>query len=373
MSVPDNDRDYYQLLGVAKNASEPEIKKAYRRLAVEYHPDRNQGSKQAEEKFKEIAEAYSVLSDPDKRRLYDQFGREGLRGAGYQPGFSSVEDILSSFGSIFGDLFGFGFGGRGRTRRGPIRGADLRYDLQIPFEEAVLGAQREIEIDHPVTCETCQGTGAEPGTDRQSCAQCGGSGQIVRSQGFFTMSTTCPVCSGQGEVIQTPCQTCSGEGRVSKTRTLTLTIPPGVDDGTRMRLSSEGEPGARGGPPGDLYIFLHVKPHERLVRDGNDLHVEAQIDFVQAALGSTVEVPMIPGSKEVEVPRGSQPADTIVLRGAGIPRLRGYGRGDLVIHLRVEIPKRLDEAQERLLREYAELTGAKVSKKRKGFFQRLKN
>jgi molecular chaperone DnaJ len=371
--LSDSDRDYYQILGVTKNAGEADIKKAYRRLAVQYHPDRNEGSKDAEEKFKEIAEAYSVLSDPDKRRLYDQFGKEGLRGAGFQPGFSSVEDILSSFGSIFGDLFGFGFGGRGRTRRGPVRGADLRYDLRISFEEAVLGIEREIEIDHPVACETCQGEGTAPGTSRKTCAQCGGSGQVVRSQGFFTMATTCPVCSGQGEVIEQPCQTCRGEGRVPKSRTLALTIPPGVDDGTRMRLSAEGEPGDRGGPPGDLYVFLHVQPHERLVRDGNDLHVEAEIDFVQAVLGASVEIPLVQGVKEVDVPRGAQPGDTIVLRGTGVPRLRGYGRGDLIVHLRVRIPKQLDEAQERLLREYAELTGAKVTKKRKGFFQRLKN
>lgn len=373
MTLPTPERDYYEVLGVAKNADGTEIKRAYRRLAVEYHPDRNDGSKEAEEKFKEIAEAYSILSDPEKRQLYDQFGKDGLRGAGYQPGFSSVEDILSSFGSIFGDLFGFGFGGRSRSRRGPMRGADLRYDLRISFADAVQGAEREIEVAHPVACSTCSGTGAKPGTSKSTCAQCGGSGQIVRSQGFFTMSTTCPICSGTGEVIETPCEECRGEGRVPKRRTLNLTIPAGVDDGTRMRLAAEGEPGARGGPPGDLYVFLHVEPHETLVRDGTDLHTEATIDFAQAALGTTVEVDLVDGSKEVEVPHGSQPGDTIVLRGAGVPRLRGYGRGDLVVHLRVLIPKRLDDLSERLLREYAEMTGKKVSKKRKGFFQRLKN
>ncbi len=365
------ERDYYQILGVPKNADEAQVKKAYRRLAVEHHPDRNQGSKAAEEKFKEVAEAYSVLSDPQKRQLYDQFGKDGLRGAGFQPGFSSVEDILSSFGSIFGDLFGFGFSGR--TRAGPVRGSDLRYDLRIPFEEAVLGAEHRIELDHPVACDTCGGTGVRPGTSRKTCRQCGGSGQIVRSQGFFTMATTCPICSGQGSVIETPCDDCKGDGRIPKTRELSLSIPPGVDDGTRMRLAGEGEPGARGGPPGALYVFLHVEPHDELIRDGNDLHAEVGIDFVQAALGATIEVPLVEGRKEVDVPRGSQPDDTIVLRGAGVPRLRGYGRGDLIVHLKVNIPRRLNEAQERLLREYAELTESKVAKKRKGLFQRLKN
>jgi molecular chaperone DnaJ len=368
-----NDQDYYQILELTKNATGPEIKKAYRKLAVEFHPDRNEGSKEAEEKFKEIAEAYQVLSDPEKRQLYDQYGRDGLRGAGYQPGFSSVDDILSSFGSIFGDLFGFGFSGsRGGSRGGPMRGADLRYDLQIPFEQAVLGAEHEIELDHPVACEVCSGTGAKDGTAKTTCAQCRGTGQVVRSQGFFTMASTCPICSGLGEVIETPCEACQGEGRVPKQRQLSLTIPAGVDDGTRMRLSTEGEPGARGGPPGDLYVFLHVQPHDKLVRDGTDLHTEAPIDMVQAVLGTTVEIPLIEGSKEIDVPRGSQPGDTIVMHGAGVPRLRGYGRGDLIVHLRVSIPKKLDETQDRLLREYAELSELKVATKRKGFFQRLK-
>ncbi len=367
------DRDYYEILGIEKNADESEIKKAYRRLAVKYHPDRNDGSKEAEEKFKEISEAYGVLSDPEKRQVYDRFGKDGLKGAGYQPGFSSVEDIFSNFGSIFGDLFGFGFGGGGRRRNGPVRGSDLRYDLSISFEDAVLGCEREIQVQHPVQCETCSGTGAAPGTGKKTCQQCGGRGQILRSQGFFTMSSTCPICHGTGEIIEQPCKDCKGTGRTPKERTLTLTIPAGVDDGTRMRLSGEGEPGARGGPPGDLYVFITVKPHEKFVRDGNDLHLEVDIDFAQAALGTTVEIPLIQGTKKLDVPKGSQPGDTLVIRGAGVPSIRGYGKGDLVAHLRVVIPKRLSDDQERIIREYAEVTGTDVAKKRKGFFQRMKS
>jgi len=367
-----NGTDYYQILGVTKNASEAEIKKAYRKLAVQYHPDRNQGSREAEEKFKEIAEAYSVVSDPDKRQIYDRYGKEGLRGAGVQPDFSSVDDILSSFGNIFGDLFGFGFSGRGRGTRGPGRGADLRYDLEISLENAVLGAERELELTHPVHCETCKGTGAKPGTEREACKHCGGTGQLIQNQGFFTMSQTCPICRGQGSMVKEPCPDCQGEGRVERKRTVNLNIPPGVDEGTRMRLSDEGEPGTRGGPPGDLYVFLHLADHELFVRQDNDLHAEMAIDFSQAVLGTTVEVPLIEGTQKMDIPRGSQPGDLLMIRGAGVPRLRGYGRGDLIVHIKVEIPRKLKEPQEKLIREYAELSKVDVAKKRKGFFQRLK-
>ncbi len=366
------EQDYYEVLGVGRGASDAEIKKAYKRLAVQYHPDRNQGSKEAEEKFKDLAEAYAVLSDPRKRDLYDRFGKDGLRGAGFSPGFSSVEDIFSSFGSIFDDLFGFGFGGRRtRGRRGPRRGPDLRYDLEIPFHQAVLGAERAIELAHAVKCENCGGSGAAPGTARKTCTTCHGSGQVVQRQGFFTLSTTCPSCYGAGEMIETPCGECGGSGKVEKLRTVTLTIPAGVDDGTRMRLGGEGEPGGHGGPPGDLYVFLHVEPDERFIRDGDDLHSRAEIDFVQAALGTQVEVPLIDGKKTVQIKRGTQPGDTVVLRGEGVSHLRGHGQGDLVVHLEVKIPKKLKKDQEDLLRQYAQSAGVDVSEK-KGLFGRRK-
>ncbi|MBN2495956.1 MAG: molecular chaperone DnaJ [Deltaproteobacteria bacterium] len=368
-----SEEDYYAILGVAKNASGAEVKKAYRRKAIEYHPDRNQGSKEAEEKFKEISEAYSVLSDPDKRSVYDRFGKDGLRGAGYSPHFSSVEDILSSFGSLFDDFFGFGMGGRRRSR-GPQRGADLRYDLEITLAEAVQGTERELELAHPVACETCQGSGAKPGTDRRTCPRCQGTGQLIQNQGFFTLSTTCPACHGQGSIVEQPCPACNGEGRVDRVRTVTLSIPAGVDDGNRLRLSSEGEPGPRGGPPGDLYVFLHVAPDERFVRQGLDLHVEVEVDFVQAALGTSLDLTLVDGSnKKADLRRGSQPGDVIVVRGAGVPRLRGYGRGDLIAHVKVLIPTKLTAEQEQLLRDYAASRKIEVAEKRKGFFQRLKS
>jgi molecular chaperone DnaJ len=366
-------RDYYEVLEIEKNASEAEIKKAYRRLAVEHHPDRNQGSKEAEEKFKDLAEAYNVLSDPQKRQMYDRFGKEGLRGAGFSPGFSSVDDILSNFGNIFDDLFGFGFGGRrSRTHNGPRRGADLRYDLEISFHEAVLGVERDLELAHSVRCETCNGSGMAPGTSRKPCTRCDGSGQFMQSQGFFTIATSCPTCRGEGSLIETPCDECKGSGRQEKQSTVAITIPAGVDDGTRMRLSGEGEAGDRGGPNGDLYVFLHVIPDERFIRNGQDLHLEVEIDFVQAVLGTTIEVPLVEGQRDVDVQPGTQPGDTITLRGQGVPNLRGHGKGDLIIHPKVNIPKKISGEQEDLLRQYAELRDLEVRKKKKGIFGRRK-
>jgi molecular chaperone DnaJ len=365
------EHDYYTVLGIEKNASLEEIKKAYRRLAVKYHPDHNEGSAEAEERFKEISEAYQVLSDPEKRQVYDRYGREGLRGAGVNPGFSSVDEILSSFGSIFGDLFGMG-GGRRGGQRGPRRGADLRYDLEIPFAETLLGGDHALSLETLVACETCKGTGAKPGTGRKACPRCRGSGAVVQNMGPFTLSSPCPGCHGEGSLLEAPCPTCRGEGRVAKPRELSVQIEPGVDDGMRIRLSGAGEPGPLGGPPGDLYVFVHVKPDPRFVREGHDLHTQVEIDFAQAALGTSVEVPLVEGPKTLDVPRGSQPGDTLTLRGAGVPRLRAYGRGDVHVHLKVLIPQELGEREEELLREYAELRKKSVAKKRKGLFQRIK-
>jgi molecular chaperone DnaJ len=358
--------DYYQILGIPKNASDSEIKKTYRKLAIQYHPDRNEGKKEAEEKFKEIAEAYGVLSDPSKRQLYDQFGKDGLRGAGFSTGFSSVEDIFSSFGSIFEDFFGFNT----RPRQRQDRGSDLRYDLEITFREAVLGAQKEIQIPLQATCEPCQGSGSSPGTKKRVCPRCQGTGSQTLNQGFFMIATTCSVCHGKGEIIDSPCPTCRGSGLSEKEHKVSLTIPPGVDDGTRMRLNGEGERGSGNGPPGDLYVFLHVAEDERYERDGFDLHTRLHIDFVQAILGTEVSVPLLDGECTVTIKPGTQPGDTLVVRGAGVQHIRGRGQGDLLIHVQVDLPKKLTSEQEALLRQYAEQGNTKVSKKAKHFFSR---
>lgn len=359
------EQDYYQVLGVAHDATPEEIKKAYRRLAIKYHPDHNQGSREAEEKFKDISEAYGVLSDPEKRRLYDNYGHAGLRGAGYSPNFTSVEDIFSSFGSIFEDLFGFG----SRARRGgPQRGADLRYDMTISLVEAVKGSERELELKLPAICETCSGSGAAPGSHRAACSRCGGRGQILQSQGFFAIATPCPFCRGQGSTVDRPCTDCRGSGRREKLRRLQVRIPPGVDEGTRIRLSKEGEIGEHGGPAGDLYVVLHLDMDERFKRDGLHLHTEVSVDFAQAALGAIIEVPLVDGTREIEVRPGTQPGDTVVVKGEGVPRLHGHGRGDLYVHLRVTIPRKLNAEQEALLRQYAEISGLRAKPKKRGIF-----
>ncbi len=355
-------RDYYEILGVAKNADERDIKKAYRRLAMELHPDRNP-SPEAEEKFKEASEAYEVLSDPDKRRLYDRAGHEGLRGSGFT-GFQGVgvEDIFSSFGDIFGDLFGFGQ----RARRGPgmQRGSDLRYDLVIEFQEAVFGCGREVTIEQYLACNRCDGSGGEPGSQPQRCQTCAGRGQVVHGQGLFLISTPCPDCGGMGARHSQACRDCSGEGRKRARRTVSVKIPAGFDDGMSVRYAGEGEPGLRGGPPGDLYIAVRVRPHATLKREGDDLIAEVAISMVQAALGAKIEVEGVDSKEEIEVPQGTQPGDVITLRKKGVPRLRGGGRGDLHVVLKVEIPKSLTARQKELLQE---LGGIEAPKKKRLF------
>lgn len=356
-------RDYYEVLGVERNATDKDIKRAYRKLAMEYHPDRN-SAPDAEEKFKEASEAYEVLSDTQKRSLYDRAGFDGLRGAGFS-GFSGmgVEDIFSSFGDIFGDLFGFGARAR-RGGGGVQRGSDLRYDLTIDFEEAVFGTEKEITIDRHVACEACSGSGAAPGSKLVTCATCHGRGQVVHGQGLFLISTTCPACQGRGASHTDPCASCSGSGRTKARRSMKVRIPAGFDDGMSLRYAGEGEAGPRGGPPGDLYIAVSVRPHATLKRDGDDLIAELPISMVQAALGGEVTFQGVEGEEKLDIPSGTQPNEIITLRRKGVPRLRGNGRGDLHVVVKVEIPRSLTQRQRELLEE---LAGQAAPKKRRLF------
>lgn len=349
-------RCYYEVLEIERGASDEEIKKSYRRLAMQYHPDRNPGDHEAEDRFKEAAEAYEVLSDPQKRSIYDQYGHEGLSGAGYQ-GFSGFEDIFSSFGSIFEDVFGFG-GGRARGRTAPRAGADLRYDLKISFLEAASGTTRDIDVEKYERCEGCRGSGAAPGTSPEVCRYCQGRGQVTQSSGLFSVRSTCPQCRGQGSVITQPCAQCRGTGRTRIAKTVQLKIPAGVETGSRLRLRGEGESGDPGGPAGDLYVFIYVDPHEFFERNDDDLYCRVPISFVQAALGGTVEVPTLNGNEKLKIPRGTQSGKTFRLKGKGIPHLRGFGRGDQIIETVVAIPTNLTRKQEELLREFARLGGA---------------
>jgi molecular chaperone DnaJ len=367
-------RDYYEVLGVARDASPADIKKAYRRLAMEYHPDRNPGDKQAEERFKEAATAYSVLSDTDKRGRYDRFGHDGLRGGA--EGFAGVDDIFSAFGDLFGDLFG-GAGGRDRRSRGPVRGTDLRMDLRLTFAEAVEGCEKDVTVRRAVRCETCAGSGAKPGTMPQACTTCEGKGQVLHSQGFFVIQTTCPKCRGRGQVVADACPACRGRSVVEAEGSLTVTVPPGVDDGQTLRLAGKGEASADGGTPGHLYVVLHVQPDERFAREGDDVLSEVKLSFVKAALGGSIEVPTLDagctGRAEVEVAPGTQPGDYVVRRGQGITRLQARGRGDHVVRFRVEVPTRLSKREEELLRELAAEQGEAVADPKRGIFGRKRH
>ncbi len=344
--------DYYQTLKVDQSSTAEEIKKAYRKLALKYHPDRNPNNKEAEERFKEAAEAYEVLGDAKKRQIYDQYGIDGLRNSGYQ-GPGNFNDIFSSFGDIFDDLFSFG--GARQTQNGPIRGADLRFDLNITFMDAALGTEKEIEITRADTCDECRGSGTREGREAETCPECRGRGQVIRSQGFFRVSTTCPTCRGEGRVIKDPCKVCNGHGLKEISKRLSLKIPAGVDHGARMRVSGEGEGGRHHGPPGDLYVFLYVEPHEFFLRDGADIHLRLPLSMTRAALGCSIEVPTIHGEKTLEVPAGTQSGDTLRLKKQGIPRLRGGGTGDMIIEVDVKTPKKLSSRQKELLEEFAVL------------------
>jgi molecular chaperone DnaJ len=367
-------RDYYEILGIDRNASSQDIKKAYRKLAVKYHPDKNPNDPKAEESFKEAAEAYSVLSDEEKKSIYDRYGHEGLRGGPQMNAeiFREFTDIFGG-GSIFEDLFSDFFGGR---RNRVARGADLRYDLEISFEEAVHGTEARILVPRPVTCERCGGSGAAPGTQKKSCPTCGGHGQVRLQQGFLVVARPCGHCRGSGQVIPEPCTACKGQGQVPKERQLTLPIPAGVDTGSRMRLSGEGEPGLRGGPPGDLYVVLTVKPHKTFRREGEDIYLELPVTFPQAALGAELEVPTIDGVEHVSIPEGTQSGTVVKLRGKGVPRLQGGGRGDQLVVIQVVTPQKISKEQRALLEKLADITppvriGEHSRERDRGFFEKL--
>lgn len=375
-------RDYYETLGVDRSADEKALKSAYRKLAMKYHPDRNPGDAEAEARFKEVGEAYAILSDADKRAAYDRMGHaafeQGGMGGGQGPfgGGAGAAEFADIFEQVFGEAFGMGgMGGRrgGGRSHGPARGADLRYDLEISLEDAFNGREATIKVPTAMHCERCDGQGNEPGTELETCSTCQGAGRIRRSQGFFTMEQTCPHCGGRGQYVKTPCEECDGVGRVRKNRTLNVTVPAGVEDGTRIRLAGEGEAGARGGPRGDLYIFISVRPHEIFERDGPNLYCRTPASMVQAALGCSIEVPTIEGGKaEMKIPEGAQTGRRMRLRGKGMPRLRGGPRGDMIVELFVETPRNLCDRQKELLAEFCELSGEGCNPDSAGFFNKVK-
>ncbi len=367
-------RDFYEILGVGKNASDEEIKKAYRKLAMKHHPDRNPDSKSAEEKFKEAKEAYEMLSDPQKRDAYDRYGHAGvdpnMGGGGGGGGFADA------FGDIFGDIFGQAGGGRG-GRGGPqvYRGADLRYNLEITLEQAAHGYDTTIRVPSWDNCETCDGSGAKPGTSPVSCTTCGGHGQVRMQQGFFSVLQTCPKCHGSGKINPSPCGTCSGAGKIKRNKTLEVKIPAGIDDGMRIRSSGNGEPGMNGGPPGDLYVEIRIKQHAMFQRDGDDLHCEIPISFAKAALGGEIEVPTLNGKASFTIPEGTQSGKTFRLRSKGIKGVRSGYAGDLFCHVIVETPVTLTERQKELMREFEQLTvegGSKHSPQTKSWKDKVK-
>jgi molecular chaperone DnaJ len=363
-------KDYYELLEVERSASAEEIKKAYRKQALKYHPDRNPGDNEAEEKFKEISAAYEVLSDDKKRRQYDQFGHEAFtRG---RP-TASAGDPFDIFSQVFGNsVFDTFFGGGARSRQGPEQGASLRYDLQLEFEEAVFGSEREITIPRAETCDRCHGTGCEPGSSRRTCAHCRGMGQVTMAQGFFSISQPCPRCRGQGELIEHPCRECQGAGRVQRRKRIVVSIPPGVDTGMRVRVAGEGEAGTRGGPPGDLIVMIHVREHEVFKREGDDLYCEVPVPFHTAALGGKVRVPTISGPADLSIPPGTQNGKLFRLREKGVPSARGQGRGDQHVRVVVEVPSNLNTAQKQKLREFAELCDDGVFPLMRRFMERTR-
>jgi molecular chaperone DnaJ len=375
-------RDYYEILGVDRGCDDGALKAAFRKQAMEHHPDRNGGCEEASGRFKEVNEAYSVLSDPQKRAAYDRFGHAGVNGQGGGGGAGQFHDVHDIFNEVFGDVFGDMFGGRGggRQRGGPARGNDLRYDLEIQLEQAYAGAEVEITVPATLTCETCEGSGAKPGTSPTQCTTCNGQGRVRASQGFFSIERACPRCGGSGRMVMDPCVDCRGHGLIRKQRTLAVRIPAGVDDGARIRLAGEGDAGQRGGPRGDLYIFISVKPHELFERDGLDLLCTVPVPMSTAVLGGEIDAPCLMGGEtcdgqcklSVRVPEGAQTGKTVRVKGRGMPSLRSRERGDLVVELFVETPTRLTPRQQELMREFAGLCGEAQHPKAAGFTGKAK-
>ena len=366
-------RDYYEVLEVERGASAPDIKSAYRKAALRYHPDKNPGDKSAEDKFKEASEAYAILSDPDKRARYDQFGHagigsnpfEGFGGFGYQ---GSINDIFSE---IFADIFGAPRSGRSRTP-GVSRGQDLRFNLEVGFEQAAFGAEVQIKVARPTRCEACSGSGAKPGTGVKTCPTCGGTGEVRFSQGFFTVAKGCSQCSGTGRVISDPCERCRGEGKIATESTLTVKVPAGVDTGTRLRLNSEGAPGEGGGPPGDLYVVIHVREHPLFQREENEIFCEVPISFTDATLGASIDVPTLEGKVKLKIPSGTQSGRVFRLKGKGVPTLGGYGRGDQHVRVVIETPTNLSKEQKRLLEQFAAASSPDSHPQGRTFWNKVK-
>jgi molecular chaperone DnaJ len=360
-------RDYYEILCVNRNASDTEIKKAYRKLAIQFHPDKNPGDKGSEDKFKELSEAYEILSDPQKRAQYDQFGHAGLSGGGFSSGGFGGG---SPFGDIFGDIFGDVFGGNRQRGRGR-RGDDLQYNLDIRFEAAAFGLETKIEVPYAKRCGACDGSGAKAGSEPKTCPTCRGAGQIRYQQGFFSVSKSCNQCKGEGRIVDNPCQECRGTGQVRDRKSLSVKIPPGVETGNRLKLSGEGGQGAKGGGNGDLYVLINVRDHPIFTRESNDVICEIPVSFAQAALGCEIEIPTLDGKVSMKVPEGTQSGRVFRLRGKGIPVLQGYGRGDQLAIIKVETPSNLSKRQRDMLEEFARISGEDVHPLRKNFFAKV--
>ena len=370
-------RDYYEVLGIDKGASEKEIKRAFRKMAKKYHPDLNPGDKEAEHKMKEVNEAYEVLSDSDKRSRYDRFGHDGVNGQG-AGGFGGFGQGAGGFGDIFEDIFDmFGGGSSSRRKSGPRKGADLKYRVNIKFEEAAFGVEKEIKINRTEDCSVCNGTGAKPGTKKTTCSKCHGTGEVKYVQntpfGQIVNTRTCDKCHGKGQIIEEPCTHCNGTGKERKVKKINIKIPAGIDTGSAIPLRGEGEPGEKGGPAGDLYVYVNVLPHKFFERQGNDIICEMPITFVQATLGASIEVPTLEGKVRYDIPEGTQTGTVFRLKNKGISDVRGYGKGDQYVKVKVHVPEKLNDKQKQILREFAKETGETVEEQKKGLFDKVKD